>query len=232
MKLLYLIPARGGSKGIAKKNIKPLGGKPLIQYTLEALGKITKGSEICVSTNSEEIRNVVESLGFKVPFLRPEELSHDTATTEMVINHALEYYASQYQEFDLVVLLQPTSPFRTSKHIVECISLMESGIDMVVSVKLTDSSPYYVLFEENESGYLEKSKRGNFSRRQDCPNVYELNGAVYVIRVDSFRERGLKGLRNLVKYEMSKWDSVDIDDLFDWHFCEMIIEKQYSKNST
>src|SRR6056297_1801952 len=121
MNPLIIIPARGGSKGIPGKNIKELCGKPLIQYTVDAAREIFKDYEICVSTDSSEIKSVVEKLGLKVPFLRPIELATDTASTYDVLLHALNFYENKGYCSDVVILLQATSPFRTSKHIREAL---------------------------------------------------------------------------------------------------------------
>ncbi len=147
MKPLIIIPARGGSKGIPGKNIKKLGGKPLIEYTLEAARELFSDQQICVSTDSLEIKKVVENLGLAVPFLRPNELATDTASTYDVLLHALNFYEHRNYKPDAVILLQTTSPFRTSTHISEALKLYSNNYDMVVSVKKTKSNPYYVLFE-------------------------------------------------------------------------------------
>ena len=117
MKPLIVIPARGGSKGVPRKNIKVLGDKPLIQYTIDAAKGVFDDEFICVSTDDFEIKSVVEQLGLKVPFLRPNELASDTAGTYEVLLHAISYYESKGYFPDTLILLQPTSPFRTSAHI-------------------------------------------------------------------------------------------------------------------
>ena len=223
MKPLFLIPARGGSKGIPGKNIKELAGKPLIFYTIEAVRSIASDQDICVSTDSIEIKSVVESTGLKVPFLRPEHLATDQASGFDVIVHALEYYKSVGKEYEYVVVLQPTSPLRKREHIKEAISLIDNEQDMVVSVKETKANPYFNLFEENNEGYLKQSKEANFTRRQDCPKVYEYNGAIYVIKVDALQKRGSLRFDRIIKYVMKDVYSVDIDDELDWLSAESIL---------
>lgn len=222
-KILYLIPARGGSKGLPKKNIKVLAGKPLIYYSINAALSLTTIENICVSTDSPEIKKVAEEFNIDVPFLRPDMLASDSATTEDVILHALDFYKRKGVSYDFVVLLQPTSPLRKSTHIKEALSLIKSGVELIVSVKETDSNPYYVLFEENNKGVLEKSKKGVFTRRQDCPVVYELNGAVYVISVKQLKEKGYQNLK-MLKFVMSKESSVDIDDEIDFKLAELLMK--------
>lgn len=222
MKPLVVIPARGGSKGIPDKNIKLLGGKPLIHYTIEAAREVFSDEVIYVSTDSERIKAVAEETGLKVPFLRPAHLATDTAGTYEVLVHALEHAEQKGYQPDIVVLLQPTSPFRTAQHIREALELYRPEIDMVVSVKETKSNPYYVLFEENEEGFLQKSKEGSFTRRQDCPKVWELNGAIYIINIKALRLGYLETYKKIKKYVMNEKSSVDIDTQFDLRLAEAL----------
>ncbi|MAW84564.1 MAG: CMP-N-acetylneuraminic acid synthetase [Crocinitomicaceae bacterium] len=224
MKPLVLIPARGGSKGLPAKNIKILNGKPLIHYTIEAARQVFSDNEICVTTEDFEIKNIVEKTGLKVPFIRPLELATDIATTQDVILHAIKYY-NQIDYFpDIIILLQPTSPFRRAQHIREAISLYDQEIDMVVSVKKTHSNPYFNLFEESKEGFLEKSKKGNFNRRQNCPIVYELNGAIYVINPKVVKSKLISRFKKVKKYVMDDESSLDIDTAFDWKIAETLIQ--------
>lgn len=224
MKPLVVIPARGGSKGVPKKNIKLLNDKPLINYTIDAAQEIFDNEIICITTDSEEIKNVVESTtSLKVPFLRPKELAVDNAGTYEVLLHAIDFYEKKGYIADTLILLQPTSPFRTSTHIQEAMKLYSKDIDMVVSVKETKSNPYYVLFEENEDGYLSKSKEANFIRRQDCPDVWELNGALYIINIKSLKTGSISTFSKSIKYVMNEIDSVDIDTIIDWKLAEFYL---------
>lgn len=225
MKTLFLIPARGGSKGIPGKNIKKLGTKPLIQYSIDCAREITTDDNICVSTDDLEIIKVIENLGLKVPFIRPDYLATDTASSDLVIRHALKFYESNNVYYDAVVLLQPTSPFRKPWHIKNALKIYEPGLDMVVSVKETSANPYFSLFEEDNSGYLLMSKKSNFKRRQDCPNVYEFNGALYIISSDSIKEKSISDFKKIRKYIMEEVYSVDIDSPIDWEFCEFLLSK-------
>jgi len=224
MNILYIIPARGGSKGIPGKNIKLLGGKPLIHYSIKVARQIANDEDICVSTDDQEIIRVVNSVGLKVPFLRPTKLATDTAGSYEVILHAIQYYKSIGKKYDVVVLLQPTSPFRNVTNLKEAIGLFSSNIDMVVSVFETRSNPYYVLFEEDENGFLRKSKQGNFARRQDCPIVYEYNGSIYVMNVKSLKEKSFTQFGTIVKYVMDSEYTIDLDTQLDWEFAEFLIK--------
>jgi N-acylneuraminate cytidylyltransferase len=117
--------------------------------------------------------------------------------------------------------LQPTSPLRKSIHIIEALELFSENIDLVVSVKITSSNPYYVLYEENSDGFLELSKKGNYNRRQDCPLVYERNGAIYIYNLKSHFEN----MGRQIKYVMDNISSIDIDSEFDWLMAEYILQK-------
>ena len=230
MKTLVVIPARGGSKGVPGKNIKLLNEKPLINYTLEAARKIFNDNDIVVSTDDIRIKNAVENVGLKVPFLRPENLATDTATTQDVLLHAISFFEeNKYQTYDTLVLLQPTSPFRKENHIREALDIYKknTGIDMVVSVKLTNSNPYYVLFEENQDGYLEKSKKANVTRRQDAPEVYEYNGAIYIIDIQSLLKSKMSDFTKVIKYVMDEESSHDIDTKLDWKIAELLINDDF-----
>jgi N-acylneuraminate cytidylyltransferase len=224
---LVIIPARGGSKGVPGKNIRPLKGKPLIHYTVEAARSLFNDSDICISTDSNEIKDVVENIGLKVPFLRPKELSQDNSGSHEVILHALDFYEKKGFEPEAVILLQPTSPLRTAKHIEEAVKLFGPSLDMVVSVKESSSNPYYNLFEEDSSGFLKKSKKGSFVRRQDCPPVWEYNGAIYVINVNSIKKNRLHNLSNIKKYVMYDISSIDIDTELDFKLAEFIMTNKY-----
>ena len=226
MKPIVIIPARGGSKGVPGKNIKLLAGKPLIQYTIEAALEVFSSDQIIVSTDTTEIKAIAEACGLKVPFLRPDHLSTDTASSHEVLLHALNHASVKDKTFDTVVLLQPTSPFRNSEHILEALKLYETSIDMVVSVKEADANPYYTLFEEDGNGNLQKSKEGNFSRRQDCPKIYEYNGAIYAINSESLKKMPMSTFKTVKKFVMSPTASHDIDTALDWIVAESLMKQQ------
>lgn len=225
MKILVIIPARGGSKGIPRKNIKPLAGKPLIYYTIDAARAIVPDEDICVSTDDDEIVHVIEKYGLGIPFKRPKELATDTAGTYEVLLQALEFYNNQGKHYDVVLLLQNTSPFRTAEHIKEALTLYRNDIDMVVSVRECPSNPYYSVFEENAEGYLNICKGGgNYIRRQDAPKVYEYNGAIYVINPETLRQKPLHKFTRRIKYVMDEESSLDLDTMADWHLAEYYIK--------
>ncbi len=222
---LVLIPARGGSKGIPGKNIKPLNGRPLIYYTLDAACEIATPRNIYVSTDSDEIIAKVIKYGLEVPFKRPGELATDTAGSHEVILHAIGFYEKTGVQLDRIILLQPTSPFRTGLHVKQALDLYQNDLDMVVSVKETNANPYYTLFEENEAGCLLPSKPGHFKCRQDCPPVYELNGAIYIINIHSLKNGTISQFTQIRKYVMSEEDSIDLDTELDWLMAEAVMQR-------
>lgn len=227
MKTLVVIPARGGSKGIPHKNIKPLDGKPLVYYTIDIARSIVQDDDICVSTDDDEIIQVVENYGLKVPFKRPTELATDSAGTYEVLLHALDYYEKIGKHYDVVLLLQNTSPFRTVEHVKEAIKLYTPEIDMVVSVKECAANPYYCVFEENQEGYLCVCKGdGTIYRRQDAPKVYEYNGAIYIINAERLKTVHMHKMKKRVKYVMDDLSSFDLDTMWDWQMAEMIVKQQ------
>lgn len=220
--MFALIPARGGSKGVPKKNIKKLNGKPLIHYAIESARRVFPDEKIIVSTDDKEIKSVVEQTGLKVPFLRPANLATDDASSRDVILHAIQFLENKGNINQSVVLLQPTSPFRTFVHIREAMNLYNDNLDMVVGVTETKSNPYYLLYEEDENGHLVNSKSGSFNRRQDCPKVWEFNGAIYVININSVKNLEIHDFKKVKKYIMGEKDSIDIDTEFDWKFAEFV----------
>ena len=227
MKALYIIPARGGSKGIPHKHIKPLAGKPPIMYSIDVARALATDTDICVSTDDEAIARVATEAGLEVPFLRPAHLSTDTAGSREVMLHAVEYYRSIGREYDTIVLLQPTSPLRTAEDVRGCIELYNDQIDMVVSVKPAASNPYYNCFETDSDGFLHISKGdGLYTRRQDAPKAWEFNGAVYVINIESLKAMPMGKFARRVMYEMPTERSIDLDTPADWAIAEYLINNR------
>ncbi len=225
MKTLFLIPARGGSKGIPYKNIKPLNGKPLIYYTIDVARQIASDVDICVSTDSDKIIQCVECYGLQVPFKRPKNIATDTSSTYEVILHALDFYAANGIKYESVVLLQPTSPFRKSQDVIKCIEHFSNDLEMVVSVKNASANPYYNCYEVNKDHYLVISKgNGSFHRRQDAPKVYEYNGAVYVMNTNALIEKDFNLFQKVGFVEMDDISSLDIDTPLDWEIAEYLLQ--------
>jgi N-acylneuraminate cytidylyltransferase len=226
VRILYVIPARAGSKRLIGKNIKLLGGKPLISYSIEfALQNLTKSDELCISTDDDEVIKIAQKMGIQVPFIRPKELATDNASTHDVLIHAIEYYEKKGKRFDSLLLLQPTSPFRIKKELDELFSLYHNNLDMVVSVKKAKENPYYTLFEEEENGFLIRSKEQKFNRDQDCPKVYILNGSMYLINIKSLKIMKMNEFKKIKKILMPDERSVDIDTFSDWALAEFYLSQ-------
>lgn len=226
-KPLYIIPARGGSKGIPRKNIKDFAGKPLICYSIEAARTLSDDEHIIVSTDDEEIADVARSTGLKVEYMRPSHLATDTSGSREVMIDAMDWAERKGVDYDMIVLLQPTSPLRNAEDIRGCIELYSDEIDMVVSVVEAQSNPYYNCFETSpETGYLHISKGdGLYTRRQDVPKAWEYNGAVYVINPKSLRDMPMGKFPRRIPYEMPRSRSVDLDTPTDWIIAEMIYKQ-------
>lgn len=230
MKPLFIIPARGGSKGIPHKNIKLLANKPLIGYSIDIARAFVDDEDICVTTDDLEIINTVEDYGLHVPFVRPQELATDTAGSYEVILHALKFYEEQGKKYDTIVLLQPTSPFRQVEDVQNCMNIYSDDCEMVVSVKEASANPYYDIYESDKNGYLEISKGdGLITRRQSAPKCYEYNGAVYVINVDALKKYSLGEFKKVKFSVMDDLHSVDLDTMMDWYFAELLLSKGFIK---
>lgn len=222
--ILVVIPARGGSKGLPGKNIKELCGKPLIEYSIDIARDITSDENICVSTDDPKIIDVVENYGLHVPFVRPSEYASDIATTNDVLLHAIDFYEKQGRKFKKLLLLQPTSPLRKIKEVKEAISLYRDDIDMVVSVMKSHAAA--VICNDNKAGFLELVYNNKAVGRQFIPTFYEFNGAIYVINIESLKEKGLAGFTKRLKYVMPRESSIDIDDIYDFILVEALMKKK------
>lgn len=224
-KILFVIPARGGSKGIPGKNIKPMGGIPLICRSIDIARKFVGDKDICVTTDSDEIIEVVKQHGMEVPFKRPDYLATDTASSYDVLIHALDFYKEKGIEYDWMVLLQPTTPFRKEEDLRKMLDMMNDSLDMVVSVKQAETNPYYNCYALNEDGYLQKfikTQNSSYGRQQAKPAIYEKNGSVYVINISSLRKQKINEFEKVLFYEMNKVYSIDLDEPLDWIFAEAV----------
>ena len=227
---LYIIPARGGSKGIPRKNIKPLAGKPLICYSIDtarALGADDR--HIVLSTDDDEIAAVARRYGLPIDYRRPAALATDTAGSREVIIDAMDYADRSGIGYDCVVLLQPTSPLRDTEDVTRCIDLYaRTRPDMAVTTVQAADNPYYNCFETDPEGCLHVSKgEGLYTRRQDAPPAWAMNGAVYVINPASIRKYSLGAMPRRVGCEMPRERSVDLDTPLDWVVAEAILTKKF-----
>lgn len=231
MKILALIPARGGSKGVPGKNIKLLNGKPLIAYTSEIALQSNYLSEVSISTEDEQIMETAKSLGIKVPFLRPLELAQDHTPTIEVVIHALQWYEKQNSYFDAVCLLQVTSPFRTLEFLDKAIEkFILSDCDSLVSVQRVpqEFNPHWA-FEVNADGNL-KIATGEteiIPRRQELPMAFHRDGSIYISKTEVIlKQKSLYG-KSIAYIESNADFYVNIDTMEDWGKAEEMIQKKF-----
>lgn len=222
-KVLAIIPARGGSKGVPKKNIKMLAGKPLIAWTIEEAKKSKYIDRLVLSSENDEIIKVAKSFGCEVPFIRPSQLAQDDTAGIDPLLHAL----GELSGYDYVVSLQPTSPLRTVGDIDACIEkVIETQLPACVSVTEPDTSPYWMYTLDDNGLMRQLIKQDSLTvRRQDLPNAYALNGAVYVAETKWLMESKSFLTEATIAYEMPKIRSYDIDTEEDFMWCEWVFEK-------
>ena len=219
---LAIIPARGGSKRLPRKNILNLCGKPLIAWSIEAALKSKYISKVVASSDDEEILNISNIFGADI-IKRPDELASDTATTFDAIKHTID----NFKKYDYIVLLQPTSPLRNEKHIDEAIELLEEKqADAIVSVCEMDHSPLWsntLPKDGNMNNFLRDEVLNK--RSQDLEKYYRVNGAVYICKTDKLLENKSFFLKdNIFAYIMDRKSSIDIDEEIDFLFAQRVIE--------
>ena len=219
--VLVIIPARAGSKGVPRKNIQLIGKKPMIQFTMEAAQGATKISNVIVSSDDPEVIKLAKQIGIKVPFTRPRELSTDSAKTSDVIKHALNWYHEENNVYtESVMLLQPTSPFRTSEDIDQAVKLFREGcMNTLVSVCEPMQHPNDCIVQNKRGGYdrveVGKIMSDNVSGRQTFTETLFIDGAIYLSTVENFLDtHDMIGTDpGVIKLHQSH--SIDIDTLFD-----------------
>ena len=225
MRVLGIVPARGGSKGIPGKNVRPLGGKPLLAWTAEAALAARRLSRVVLTTDDERIAEVGRACGLEVPFLRPAELARDDTPTLPVLQHAVAELEKAGDRFDAVCLLQPTSPFRRPEDIDGCIELLETeGLDAVVSVLPVppEHNPHWVWFR-NGDGLLRLATGEDqpIPRRQELPPAFHRDGSVYVTRRDVLMEGNSLYGKRLGGF-LADSRSVNLDTPADWERAERL----------
>lgn len=222
------ICARGGSKGLPGKNIRPFAGRPLIVHSIEQALACPQLEGVYISTDSEEIAAVARAAGAQVPYLRPAELASDQAGKLPVIEHLVRHLEAQGLAVARVVDLQPTSPLRKPADIEAALGVQE---ELVVGVREAADNPYFNLCEQGPDGLMRLSKGDGSARRQDTPPVYALNGSIYVWRraaLTRAAEHGLWSVR-VAPHPMPRWRSVDIDDLEDFEYAQWLYERHRSE---
>jgi CMP-N,N'-diacetyllegionaminic acid synthase len=227
MKYLVVIPARGGSKRVTDKNVRVLGDKPLVNWTIDVAKKIFETSRIIVSTDDERIITIAKKAGVEAPWLRPKELSTDTARTADVVIHAINWFEEKYGSIDGVVLLQPTSPFRSENTLRSALRLFElNHKKSIVTVSPSKSNPQWNYKIQNERLMPFLSSTEPAFRSQDLTPSFELNGLIYIIAPSEIRK-----MKNFVNTDtiplvvISEIESLDIDTEFDFKIASILCEE-------
>ncbi len=211
-KVLAIIPARGGSKGIPRKNVKAISGKPMILYTIEAAKECQYIDKVIVSTEDEEIAEVSMRAGAIVPFLRPDELAADDAKIIDVVMHAIEFYERKAERFDIIVLLQPTSPLRTGEDLQKAMEyFIRKGSKSLVSVSEVRENPILMRKFGEKNEMVRLLEKDSSVRRQDMEKYYRVNGAIYINSMSELNENTSFN-DNELGYVLPKEHSIDIDD--------------------
>ncbi|RKS45150.1 N-acylneuraminate cytidylyltransferase [Gillisia mitskevichiae] len=226
MKILGIIPARGGSKGLKRKNILPLGEKPLLQYTCESARNSKLLTKVILSSDDEEIIEVAKGLGLEVPFKRPDNLAQDTTTSLEVVKHALQYFKDKGESFDAVCLLQPTTPFRESELIDKAIQkFISDSPDSLVSVREVphEYNPHWI-FEEKEGRLsIATGEKEIITRRQELPKAYFRDGAIYLTKTSMILNQNSLYGKNIGFIDTTDSPYVNIDTPSDWEKAESIL---------
>jgi CMP-N,N'-diacetyllegionaminic acid synthase len=231
MKILGLIPARGGSKGVPRKNIRLLNGKPLLAYTAESALQSKTLTRVILTTEDAEIAEVGRNCGIDVPFMRPLELAQDSTPSLAVVQHAILNLQENGEDFDAVCLLQPTNPLRRAEDIDACVELFtRSNADCVISVLPVphEYNPKWVFWKNGDDKMsLSTGDTEIVPRRQDLPPAFHRDGSVYITRSEIIIDRGSLYGDNVQGYEMSPEFSANIDTEADWQ----AIEKRFTSRS-
>jgi len=232
LKTIATICARGGSKGLPRKNVMPFAGKPLIAHSIEQALACPLIEGVYVSTDDDEIAEVALKFGAQVPYRRPAELATDQSAKIPAIEHLVAHLERQGEGIGTVVDLQPTSPLRSQEDLAAAIRL-GSDAELVVSVTEPSHNPYYSLVEVQDDGTLRVSKTAQIVRRQDMPVVYGLNGSIYVWRRDALAKAVRDGFWSVpIKPSvMPRERSVDIDDALDFEWAQWLYLRQQNANS-
>lgn len=225
MKILALILARGGSKRLPGKNIKPLKGKPLIVWSIESAKDIADICEILVSTDDTAIAEIAKENGGFVPWLRPDKLSDDNSSSVDASIHAIDWYEENFTKIDGLLLLQPTSPFRRRESIISAIDLFKSQQKTIVSVSLTHSHPFWT-FKMSGNRLVPFFDNGGYDKRfQDLEPAYTLNGSIYLIQPERLRKnRSFFDFDSIALVTESQKEGLDIDTEFDFKVAELIFD--------
>lgn len=231
-KILAVIPARAGSKGIPDKNIIDVIGRPLIDFSIREALNSKYIDRVIVSTDSEEIAEISRKCGAHIPFLRPKRLAEDHSKTIDVLIDLINRLSSMENNYDYLILLQPTQPLRKAFHIDEAIEIIiNNNYKSLLSVSLVDDHPILIRTINNE-GILENILSTNSTvRRQDFPRYYKVNGAIYINKIDADLNENTSLNDNLYPYIMDKKYDLDIDEPFDLELLKLKLRLDEGKNT-
>ena len=232
MKYIALICARGGSKGLPGKNIKPLNGTPLIGWSIKIAKKVERISRVIVSTDSEEIAKIALEYGAEVPFMRPNELAQDDSPEWLVWKHALDYLNNHNNGIDGLVVVPTTAPLRSKDDVNNCINEFEKGnVDVVITVSNAHRSPYFNMVKTNQNGFssLVISSKEKITRRQEVPEVFDMTTVVYVANVEFIMNNASLFDGTVTSVEVPRHRAVDIDDMYDFNFAESILNNTFNE---
>ena len=230
-KIIAVIPARGGSKGLPGKNIKILAGKPLIARTIEQAKKSKLIDKLIVNTDSKKIAKIAQKYGAEVPFLRPKKLAQDKSSIYDVIFHTLDWFEKRGFKFDLVVLLEPTSPLRKENDIDDAIKLFLKNYkraDSLVSVgEIHLENPSITL--KRDGKYIKPYIKTDFSRRQELPKAYFPYGVIYLSKARTLKKYRKFYQKRTMPYFIERWQNYEIDDIYDFICVEAIFKQRIKK---
>ena len=235
--IIGFIPARGGSKGLPRKNIKPLLGKPLIAWTIEQALASKYLDRVVVSTDDKEITEISKKYGAEVPFMRPKELATDNSTTSDVILHVLNWFENAEQKFDYLALLEPTSPLREKNDVDNGIMKLinnENKADSLVSVGEIALEHPFISKKISDKGYVKpfyEVSKTHITRRQDIPKAYFPYGVLYLSKVSTIKKYKTFYQKKTMPMLIKRWQNYEIDDIWDFVCIEAILKSLLEKRS-
>jgi CMP-N,N'-diacetyllegionaminic acid synthase len=228
-KILAIIPARGGSKGLPGKNKKLLQGKPLVAWPIDAAKSCKYIDKVLCTTDSDEIQQIAINFGAVAPFLRPEYLASDTAHSVDVIIHAIEFLEKTGEYYDYIVLLEPTSPLTTGGDVEKALEILDGNLEKASSIvgicKVESTHPEYDV-QMSSDGFISPYAASSFKsmrRRQDLEPLYFLEGSLYISTIDALKKNRTFYHDQTMGFPMPRWKSVEIDEIFDFIIAETIL---------
>lgn len=231
-RVLAIVPARSGSKGLPGKNLRLLDGRPLVAWPVSVALRAASVDRVIISTDDVAIAEAARNAGADVPFMRPAHLAHDTASSMDVILHALDILASQGQEYEYVILLEPTSPLTEASDVEAALSRLRAAgtaADAIVGIcRVEATHPEYDV-RRDRSGLISPYAVQDFKslrRRQDLEEIYFLEGSLYISRVEAFRRYKTFYHERTLGYEVPRWKSLEVDDIFDFIMVEAVVRQR------